>query len=484
MTLLLDRLAAHPGGREALRWVPFDGPGSSWTYGELARDVRARAAGLQRLGVGVGGRVLLLAENAPEFVLSWAAITAAGATAVCLNTRSTVAELRWYTGHCDPVGAVVSPALADGLGAAAQHLRFVLTAPPEGDDFRPPPPDPSRAASIQYTSGTTARPKAVVWTQANCDWAGRVGAAHQGLTAADRNLVHLPLFHTNALSYSLLSTLTAGGTVVLQPRFSASRFWPVAAEHRCTWSAMVSFCLRALADHEPPREHAFRGWGHSWCTPPAAGLAGVGTIGWFGMTETVSHPVIGSLAFTDRPGSLGRPASEYGVRVVADDGAAVEHGAEGTLQVRGEPGGSLFAGYLGDAAATAAAYTDDGWFATGDRVRYDEEGTLTFVERAADVLKVGGENVSAAEVEQVVRGVPGVREVAVVGRPDRMLGEVPVAVVVPTSPDEGLPARVTAACTAALADFKRPRDILVVAHLPRATLDKPAKAALRRLVAG
>ena len=98
-------------------------------------------------------------------------------------------------------------------------------------DVRRPPIDPARAASVLYTSGTTARPKAVVWTHANCRWAGAVGAAHQSMRPSDVNLIHLPLFHTNALSYSLLSTWHAGATVVLQPRFSASRFWDVSVRY-------------------------------------------------------------------------------------------------------------------------------------------------------------------------------------------------------------------------------------------------------------
>lgn len=483
---LFDRLARTRGGHCALRWVPFDGPVTSWTYGELVRDVRRRGAALQHRGLRPGDRVLLLAENSPDFVLGWAAIVTAGATAVCLNARSSVPELRWYAGHCDPVGAVVTSALGDALGAAAPDLGFVLTGDTETSeaDFVPPPPDPVRPACIQYTSGTTSRPKAVVWTHANCLWAGRVGAAHQGLRSDDVNLVHLPLFHTNALSYSLLSTWWAGGTVVVQPKFSASRFWPVALVHGCTWTAMVTFTLRALAAHEPPADHAFRGFGHSWCTPRGAGPGGVGTLGWFGMTETVSHPVVGGLAFTDRPGSMGRPAPEYAVRVVSEAGDPVGPGEVGTLLVRGEPGVSLFAGYLGDANATAAAYTQDGWFRTGDRVCRDEGGTLTFVERDADVLKVGGENVGAPEIERILRRVPGVRDAAVVGRPDAMLGEVPVAFIVPTRPDDvGLAARIDSACDQELAAFKRPREIRVMADLPRATLGKLGKAALRRLAA-
>jgi crotonobetaine/carnitine-CoA ligase len=194
------------------------------------------------------------------------------------------------------------------------------------------------------------------------------------------------------------------------------------------------------------------------------------------MTETVSHPIVGGPA--DRQGSMGRPSPEYGVAVLSDDDIPVGPGESGSLLVRGVPGVSMFAGYLGDDAATAAAYTVDGWFRTGDRVRLDEEGTITFGERDKDVLKVGGENVGAPEIERVLLSVPGVVEAAVVGRPDPMLGDVPVAFVV-VSDGSAVVAAIEAACEASLPPFKRPREIRVVTELPRATLGKVAKAQLR-----
>jgi carnitine-CoA ligase len=477
---LLDRLARTRSTHPALHWVPFDGPGRSWTYGELVDDIFRLATELQRRGVSVGDRVVILGDNSPDVVRAWAAVPLLGAIAVSLNARSTVDELRWYGSHAAPVGAIVQRERASDVGSAMPDLRWLVddvdAVVARDADVRRPVIDPEWPASVLYTSGTTSRPKAVVWTHANCRWAGAVGAAHQSLRPSDVNLIHLPLFHTNALSYSLLSTWHAGATVVLQPRFSASRFWDVSVRYRCTWTSIVTFVERALSSHPSPDRHAYRGMGHSRCTPVGAGPGGVGTVGWYGMTETVSHPIIGGPA--DHEGSMGRPASEYDVAVLSDDGMPVGPGESGSLLVRGVPGVSMFAGYLGDDAATAAAYTDDGWFRTGDRVRLDEEGTLTFVERDKDVLKVGGENVGAPEIERVLLSVPGVRDAAVVGRPDPMLGDVPVAFVV-VEDGPAVVAAMEAACEASLPPFKRPREIRVVAKLPRATLGKVAKAQLR-----
>jgi crotonobetaine/carnitine-CoA ligase len=322
-----------------------------------------------------------------------------------------------------------------------------------------------------------------VWSAANCRFAGRVGAAHQRLAASDVYLVNLPLFHTNALSYSFLSTVEAGATMVLQPKFSASRFWDVSVGYGCTWTSVVSFCVRALAHREAPSSHAYRGWANSSVVAPGTVPGGVGAMGWFGMTETVSHPICSDPLLRERPGTMGRAAPEYRVRVVDSVAEPVGPGGTGMLEVLGVRGESLFAEYLDDAAATAAAFTEDGWFRTGDRVRADEDGTFTFVERDKDVLKVAGENVGAPEIERVLAGVPGVREAAVVGRPDEMRGEVPVAFVVSADDPAKVSAAARAACESMLPPYKRPVEIRVVADLPRSTLEKVAKAELRRLVA-
>lgn len=489
---LVDRWASVAGGRPFLTWVPFDDAVCSWTRAEFARDVGAVAAALMGRGVSAGDPVALVLPNHPDFLLVWTALQRLGAVAVCLNPRSSREEIAYFCEHSGAIGAVVADGLVDSVVAAAPQLGWVMRSGVGGPDsvaaardcdpvdrFAPVPP--RAPASVQYTSGTTDRPKGVVWTQANCLWAGRVGAAHQGLGPEDVNLIHLPLFHTNGLSYSFLSSLWSGGSIVLQPRFSASRFWPTAVDHRATWTSVVSFCLRALAGHEAPGRHSFRGWGNSSCLDPSSQTGGVPVVGWFGMTETVSHPIVGDLLHPDPPGTMGRPAPEYEVGVLNDEGGPVEPGDVGDLMIRGERGRTLFAEYLHDAVATARAFDDRGWFRTGDRVRLDEGGTLTFVERDKDVLKVGGENIGAPEIERVLREAPGVREAAVVGRPDPMLGEVPVAFVTSdgAQSDDQLSRLLTERCVERLADFKRPREIRVVPDLPRSTLDKVAKARLR-----
>ena len=295
------------------------------------------------------------------------------------------------------------------------------------------------------------------------------------------HLTSLPLFHTKAQAYSVLASLWAGCACIVQPRFSASRFWPVSLKHRATWTSMVPFCVRALMEREVPAHH-YRLWGNAICDMPTDAHFRVKTLGWWGMTETITHGTIGNAHLPDLPMSMGRPAPEYTLKVTTEDGRPAEPGETGDLAIKGVRGLSLFAAYAGNAAATAEAFDEDGFFLTGDRVTVARDGYLVFADRAKDMLKVGGENVAASEIERVIATVVGVQESAVVAKRHPMLDEVPVAFVLPAPGAPGdLPHRIAAACAEQLAPFKRPHAVRIVEALPRSTLEKIAKAELRKL---
>lgn len=501
---LVDEQAARRGEHPFLVWEPFEGEGRAWSYAAFAQAVRRLAAGLQARGVAPGARVLVHLDNCPESVIAWLGCAYAGAVPVTTNAKSTGDELAYFAAHSGAVGAITQPRFADLVASAAPALAwravtdtdngaapaaFAAAFEPfsaldgEPAALAPRPHDPWAPFGIQYTSGTTARPKAVLWTHANALWGARMCAQNEDLRAEDVHLVHLPLFHTNAQAYSVLASLWVGASVVLTPRFSASRFWPVSLKHGATWTSMVPFCAKALAEQPRPERHAYRFWGNGVCEPGWDRLFGVKTIGWWGMTETIAHGVVGSPHRRDAPMSMGRPAPGYEIHVLDPDGAPVGPGEVGDLYVRGQPGLSLFLEYAGDPAATAAAFTADGLFVTGDRVRLGQDGYLYFADRAKDMLKVGGENVAASEIERVVAGVPGVAEVAVVAMRHPMLDEAPAAFVIPLAgQDPGLDERIAAACAEALAPFKRPHLVRLVDSLPRSTLEKVAKAELRALL--
>jgi len=507
---LLRMHAARRGDHPFLIWAPFDGPARPWSYREFDHQVGALAAGLAARGVRPGDPVLIHLDNSIEAMLAWFACVELGAIAVTTNTRSAAAEMSYFADHCGAVAAITQPAYAELIGGNCRNLRWIAVtahdagkpaaqghAVPHADRFealfgdpadRPRrPADPAAPCSVQYTSGTTSRPKAVLWTHANALWGAKINAAHQDLHAGDVHLTYLPLFHTNALAYSMLASLWVGGTCVIQPRFSARRFWNVAAEHRCTWTSTIPFCMKALLEHEIPKQHSFRLWGTAVCDPPPFAAFGVKIIGWWGMTETITHGIIGEIDQPNREMSIGRAAPEYSLRIVDDDGAPTPVGGTGNLLIKGIPGLSLFKEYLHNPDATRDSFDEHGYFITGDRVTLLEEGFIKFGDRAKDMLKVGGENVAASEIEQVIATIAGVREAAVVAKKHPMLDEVPVVFIIPqpeaAKTKEALLHDVLNACRQSLADFKVPREVHFVDELPRSTLEKVAKAELRKMLA-
>lgn len=499
MRSLLENQARLRAGHPFLIWEPFDGAGRTWTYSEFARDTARLAAGMSRRGVSKGDFVLVHLENCPEFLLAWFACARLGAVAVTTNTRSAGEELRYYTENAGASYAITQPKFADLVASHCPGIKWMAVtakdasgepglAPPDlsfddlyGDaaDVPAREPDPGAPLCVMYTSGTTSRPKGVVWSHTNGLWASRGSAFHEGLFASDIHHVVLPMFHMNAMSCQVLPTFWVGGTIVLQPRFSASRFWDVATRNKCTCGSVVPFCISALMDQKVPA-HNFRLWG--------AGINGiydekfgVRSLGWWAMTETVTLGIIGSVLHDDTPMTMGRPSPLYEIAILDPSGEGVLPGESGELRIRGLPGISIFDHYLNNMEVTESSFDDQGFFITGDRCRLNEDGTMTFQDRIKDMLKVGGENVAASEVERVIMGVSGVSEVAVVAKPHRMLDEAPIAFVIAGDRTDAaqLEKDIVHACVSGLADFKRPHEIRIVEDFPRSNLEKIAKAKLR-----
>ncbi|GHE46195.1 ATP-dependent acyl-CoA ligase [Camelimonas fluminis] len=504
---LVDYRAQASANKPFIIWEPFAGPGLTWSYAQFANRLARFAAGLQARGVRPGDRVLVHLDNCPESIVSWLGCAYAGAVAVTTNARSSADELTYFADHSGAVAGITQPKFANLVAGACKGLRWLAVtetdngedaganAPAPADAFSAidgdpaallaRPHDPMAPFSLQFTSGTTSRPKAVLWTHANALWGAKVNAVHEELRSSDTHLMTMPLFHTNAQAYTLLASLWAGATCVVQPRFSASRFWPVSLKHGCTWASMIPFCIKALMAHDVP-PHSYRAWGVGVCDAPWDAHFGVRSLGWWGMTETITHGTVGELHSYSRPMSMGRCSPEYAVRIVDDNGAELGAGATGDFQIRGIPGLSLFAAYDGNEQATRDSFTDDGWFITGDRVSLMEDGFFVFADRSKDMLKVGGENVAASEIERVALLVPGISEVAVVAKKHPMLDEAPVAFILPLAgqaPAPDLADQVMAACRTQLAGFKVPHEVRVVAELPRSTLEKINKATLRKMLA-
>lgn len=497
---LLELQARRRGDKPFLIWEPTEEQSRTWSYAAFATDTARIAAGLAARGISHGDRLIIHLENCPEFLLLWFACARIGAIAVTTNTRSSGEEIGFIAENCNAVAAITQPVFADLLRNHCPTLRWIAVTdsdagqqpasgqPAPADRFhhlyadqgieRTSAPDPWKHHSVMYTSGTTSRPKGVLWTQGNALWGGRVGTFFEDLRPDDVTMVFLPLFHCNALVTQVLSAFWSGAAVVLQRRFSASRFWSVATRNRATVTSVVPFCIRAIAD-QPVPEHDFRlfiyGINNSFDDQ-----FGVRTLGWWGMTETVIPAISGSCNADDERGTLGRPSPFMQIAITNEEGRPVEAGETGDLGVRGIPGLSLFHSYLDMPELTEESFDEHGFFQTGDRCRLNEGGTISFMDRNKDMLKIGGENVAASEIERVILSVSGVVEVAVVGRRHAMLDEVPVAFVIAREPaSQALTEAILATCRTTLADFKQPHEIRLVESLPRATLNKVAKAQLR-----
>jgi len=328
---------------------------------------------------------------------------------------------------------------------------------------------------IMFTSGTTSRPKAVVHTHANAVWASRIGPRNIDLATDDVYVIFLPFFHVNAQSWSFFSVLGVGATAVLVPKWSQSRFWPIVVEHGVTHTSVLPFVLGPLMSPDRPPDHRLRVGVFGLMVPDIDRASGVAIYAAYGMTETVTHAVTGKPSEGLPARSMGHVTPGYELAVVDKD--------TGELWMRGTRGVQLFLEYFDNPEANESAF-EDGWFKTGDMVKVGPGGNVFYQERDKDLLKVGGENVSAKQVEDLIVTHAAVRSVAVVGKRHEFLDEVVVAFVIPTPGDhdrDAVAGEVIALCRGALAPFKVPRAVYFVDEFPTGTLDKILKNKLREM---
>jgi crotonobetaine/carnitine-CoA ligase len=347
-----------------------------------------------------------------------------------------------------------------------------------------------RVVQLLYTSGTTARPKGVRLTNANFVYGAEVFRAGSGLRQEDRHLIALPLFHAAAQCHALWPALIAGASVAILSRFSASRYFEQAATYDATMAALFGALLRMLLNQpERPADRAHRLRNvtfaqnltpeqyQTWHRRFGAPLQQL-----WGMTETCGLPVMSPLNGRRNLLAMGRPVVGYEVKVVDDAGNEVALDEPGELIVRGTPGRTLMLDYLKNPDATAQtlrARTDGTWLYSGDTVRADADGFLTFIDRGRDLIKRAGENISSTEVESAILGCPGVLDACVVGLPDPIRDEAIVAVVV-RQPSSDLTAEaIQAYCAQRLARFKVPERVEFVDALPRTSVGKIQKNLVR-----
>jgi malonyl-CoA/methylmalonyl-CoA synthetase len=486
MSLLSSLFAPHgPSEVPALEVGVSGGPARTFGRAEIEERARRTARTLADRGVQAGDRLAVLLPNRLEFIDLFLGCLIRGAILVPMNTLYRAREIAHIVADAAPVAVVTTPdgAALVGDGAPVWDVKELAAASSRsGPADAGAAVDDSTPALLVYTSGTTGRPKGAVLTHGNLAANARNLVSAWGITAADRYLGVLPLFHVHGLGNGVGSWLVSGCRMRLEERLELEKASALFEEFRPT----LFFGVPALYSRllELPVEVARRIGSRarlfvsgSAPRPPRVFEAfrerfGHAILERYGMTETLmtlGNPYEGER----RPGTVGRPFPGVETRLVDPQGDDVGDGETGELLVRGP---TVFAGYWRRPDATAEAFVD-GWFRTGDLAERSSDGHFTLRGRARELIIVKGFNVYPREIEEVLLEQPGVREAAVIGVSDERRGEVPVAFFV----GDVDPADLEAGCRRNLASFKVPTQFIRREALPRNALGKVQK---HRLVAG
>jgi len=456
------------------------------TFAELARACRAVGALLRTHGVGPGDTVSLVLPNGLQTVRLLLGAMHAGCCVNPVNLLSQPQQMRHVLAHSDCklvfVASEWEARVRALLATIDRPVAVVVTDADAPLDDRQTDAGASDSASVSrpddlallmYTSGTTGVPKGVMLTQANLAANAHAISIEHALSAGDRVLAVLPLYHINAFAVTMLAPLAHGGSLAMPPRFSAARFWQQAADARCTWINVVPTMISYLLEGPvPPREQA----AHlrfcrsaSAALPPEHLLAfeqrfGIGIVETMGLTETVAPAFSNPLDPARRKvGSVGR-ASGCEARVIDAALQPVADGATGEIAIRGP---NVMRGYYKDPAATAATFAPDGWLRSGDLGHRDADGFFFVTGRIKELIIKGGENIAPREIDEALLKHPDVLEAAAVGIPDVNYGQDILACIVLKPGRSADESGLRAHCLALLGRYKTPRDFRFVAELPK-----------------
>jgi fatty-acyl-CoA synthase len=480
-----DRLAlVDEGEQPAAPWADL-------TFTELAGKARAQAAGLDRLGVDPGERVAIVSHNSARLLTSFYGVCGWGRVLVPINFRLGAAEVEYIVEHAGASVLLVDPELDDDLAKVSARHRLVLGTdsddvlfPDEGEP-RTWTADEQAVATINYTSGTTARPKGVRLTHRNCWVNAATFGWHTQVSDRDTYLHTLPMFHANGWGMPWSTVAMGCSQVALRKVDGADilrRVERYGVTLLCAAPAVVNAVLGALPDWDRP----VPGRGRTrvvvaGAPPPSRTIERIESeLGWefiqiYGLTETAPLLTInrGRPEWDDLPAAdRARKLMRAGTPAV---GTVLQVDEEGEVLARGN---TIMDGYWNQPEETAAAMAD-GWFHTGDGGVIDDEGHLSILDRKKDVIISGGENVSSIEVEDAIFSLEGVAEVAVIGVPDDTWGEMVVALVVPDGGGRLSEEHVTDHCRRTLAGFKIPKRVEFRESLPRTATGKLQKFKLR-----
>lgn len=463
----------------------------NWHFSEINAAADAVAAGLLAQGLQEGDRVAILCQNCVEFFVILFACQKTGLILCPLNWRLAAPELTEVVQNVG-VSLLLSDAEFEGTASQVAQATDATTLSIERDlnDWITAG-GPTLSAAIPasrpwyllFTSGTTGLPKAVIQTAAMA-WANAVNIGQAiDLTRADRSVCFLPLFHTAGINLHTLPVFLAGGQSTLLPNFDADRVMALLSSGQLTQFFAVPAVYQALS--LMPGIDAID-WSGITCGCGGAPLPeplirffsekGANVLNGMGMTESGPTVFLMDPAHAaTKIGSVGKPQSLIETRL---EGVPYGQSGAGELQLRG-PG--ITPGYFQNPEATAKTFTKDGWLATGDVARRDEDGYYFIVDRIKDMYISGGENVYPAEVERVLHTHPAILEAAVIGVPDARWGEVGAAFVMLRPEGKLTPQELRPWCREQLAAYKVPAHVRIVPDFPRTAAGKICKPDLREM---
>ena len=461
-------------------------PAVTISYRRLSDQIDQLAQQLSASGLNPGDCVAISLPNGIEFLALFMALTRARLVVAASNPAFRADELRssiedtharaLIAHRDDPVARDAAAAADVPIWACAVDASGAVTLEsPTASPGSRPAPEPDDVALVMRTSGTTGRPKVVPLTHRNVLTSTLDIAVHYALTAADRSLLVMPLFHGHGLIGAALSTLCSGGTLIVPPRFSASTFWTEFREHRATWYSAVPtihqvLLLRADEDHAPSSGPRFiRSCSAALLPTVLANIEnrfGAPVIEAYGMTESAHQAASNPLP--PRAHKAGTVGLATGIEMAVIDGAGKHLPANqsGEVIVRGV---HVMSGYRENPEANAASFID-GWFRTGDLGVIDGDGYLALTGRIKELINRAGEKISPVEIESVLVQNSAVAEASVFGVPDAKYGEEVWAAVVLKSQID--PAQLQAFCRERLSDFKVPKQIKIVSALPKGATGK------------
>ncbi|MDT2006080.1 long-chain fatty acid--CoA ligase [Rhodococcus opacus] len=489
---VVDALTYWSRSKPDLPAIDFDG--DVVTYAELSRWADGVAHDLASRGVTPGDRVSFVGANSLEWVVAALGAMKVGAIAVGFNQRMLAGELATLVEDCEPAVVYCEESLLPRLEEVQKARNTVTIAVFEKDvrplrgrehaPFRTPSVDLDEPAAIVFTSGTTGKPKGVIFTHATIagemhEWALMEPLQPNGL----RPVLVLPLFSAAGIIWGIARVVLYGGTLFLQPRFDPPATLRVLTENKANTFTGPPILFEQIAKApgftEADLSHmvtAHVGGArvpvdvlHKWQAQ------GVSLRQIYGQTEIGgSATAMPREEAAENPDKCGWGGIFTKIRVVDPEGNDLPPNETGQILLRG-PG--MMPGYWRNEEATRAALID-GWLQTGDLGKLDENGYLTFVDRLKDMIISGGLNISPAEIETVINQIPGIEEVAVISVPDTKFGETPAALVRSTA--ELKESEVVAFCNERLADYKVPRYVVFMDEpLPRMPSGKIAKRQLR-----